>query len=68
MDKHGTSFRLTAEARALLILLAQHYGSAQTTIVELAIRELARREGLWQRDEKGKGARDAPTVVSEAVN
>jgi len=42
----ATSFRLSAEARRLLVLLAQRQGVSKTAIVELAIRKAARDEGL----------------------
>lgn len=45
-EKHKTSIQLTAEAKALLQLLAQHFGVSQSAIIELAIREKAVASGL----------------------
>ena len=47
-----TSYRLSDEARRLLVLLAEKLGVSQTSILELAIREKAQREGLLQRKAK----------------
>ena len=47
-----TSYRLSDEARRLLVLLAEKLGVSQTSILELAIREKAKREGLLQRGAK----------------
>lgn len=41
-----TSFRLSEEARSLLGELAERLGVSRTGIVEMMIRDLARREGL----------------------
>lgn len=43
--KHATSIRLSSDAKRLLVLLAQRLGISQTAVLELAIREKARREG-----------------------
>ncbi len=45
-DQPSTSFRLSTEARRLLVLLAQRQGVSKTAIIELAIRKAARDEGL----------------------
>jgi predicted transcriptional regulator len=44
--KPPTSFRLSDEARRLLALLAEKLSISHTAILELAIREKARREGM----------------------
>ena len=44
--KQATSIRLTPEAKRLLQLLAEKLGLSQTGILELAIREKAKREGI----------------------
>jgi predicted transcriptional regulator len=46
MDKKPTSIRLSEEARRLRALLAKKLGVSQSAVLELAIRELARREGI----------------------
>jgi predicted transcriptional regulator len=43
-EKRSTTFRLSEEARGLLERLAGHHGIAQTAVLEMAIRELARRD------------------------
>ena len=42
--KPPTSHRLSDEARRLLAVLAEKLGVSQTAVIELAIREKARRE------------------------
>lgn len=42
--KNKASFNLTDECRRLLKQLAEQHGVTQTAIVELAVREKARRE------------------------
>lgn len=46
MRKHPTSLRLSPDAKALLVALAQRLGVSQSAVIELAIREKAQREGL----------------------
>jgi predicted transcriptional regulator len=41
-----TSLRLTSEAKRLLQLLAQKTGVSMAAIIEIAIREKAKREGV----------------------
>jgi hypothetical protein len=41
-----TTFRLTPEARRLLVALAERKGINRTAAVELMIREAAKREGI----------------------
>jgi len=41
-----TSHRLSDEARRLLALLAEKLSISQTAVLELAIREKAKREGI----------------------
>jgi predicted transcriptional regulator len=45
-EKKPITMRLSAEARRLLDRLATEFGVSQTAIVELAIREKAKREGV----------------------
>jgi hypothetical protein len=51
-EKHPVSFRLTADARRLLRLLAVRFGVGRTAIIELAIREKAMREGLPDKEDE----------------
>jgi len=44
--KHASSIRLTLEAKRLLRALAKHSGVSMTAMLELMIREKARREGV----------------------
>jgi predicted transcriptional regulator len=44
--KHPTSFRLSNEALRLLKVLADAKGVSQAAIIELAVRELAKKEGI----------------------
>jgi len=44
--KHLTSVRLSAEAKRLLAELAKKLSISQTAVLEVAIREKARREGV----------------------
>lgn len=39
-----TSFRLTDGTRTLLAALAEHLGISQVAVIEMAVRQLARRE------------------------
>jgi predicted transcriptional regulator len=60
-EKRSTTFRLSEEARDLLEQLAQRHGITQTAVLEMAIRDLARRDlptatGLAGKKRKGKGA------------
>ena len=41
-----TSFRLSPDARALIELLSQKNGISQTAVIELAVRQLAKAEGV----------------------
>jgi predicted transcriptional regulator len=43
-DKRSTTFRLSEEARQLLERLAEVNGVAQTAVLEMAIRQMARRD------------------------
>jgi predicted transcriptional regulator len=45
-DMKAMSFRLSDEARRLLRALAQSKAVSMTDVVELAIREMAKREGI----------------------
>ena len=44
--KHFTSMRLSPEAKRLLTALAQKLSVSQTAVLELAIRDKAKREGV----------------------
>jgi predicted DNA-binding protein len=44
--KHPTSIRLSDEAKRLQKLLSQKLGVSQAAVLELAIRELAKRENV----------------------
>ena len=44
--KQLTSMRLSAEAKRLLLLLAQKLGISQSAVHELAIRDKAKQEGV----------------------
>ena len=46
MGKRSTSLRLSPEAKRLLELLAQKLGVTKSSILELAIREKAKREDV----------------------
>ena len=60
--KHLTSIRLTPEAKQLLAELATTLGVSQAAVLELAIREKARREGLTP----GKPPRPRPHTAAPA--
>jgi Ribbon-helix-helix protein, copG family len=45
MKAKPTSVRLSEDAKRLIKLMSQKLGISQTAIIELAIREKARREG-----------------------
>jgi predicted transcriptional regulator len=44
--KRSTTFRLTDHARALILRLAEKLGVSQTAVLELAVRKLAKTEGV----------------------
>lgn len=46
MTKKPTNIRLSEDAKKLLTILAQKLGLSQTGVIELAIRELARKEKI----------------------
>ena len=48
MTKKKTSIRYSDEAKALLEQLAKKLGISQSAVLELAIRALAKQEGLTQ--------------------
>jgi len=43
-DKPPTSYRLSHAARELIDRLAEHMGVSRTDVLEMAVRQLARRE------------------------
>lgn len=46
MKKKLTSIRLSDDAKRLITLMSEKLGISQTAIIELAIREKAKREGV----------------------
>lgn len=46
MAKKSTSIRITDEAKSLLEALAKRLGISQAAVMEVAIRNLAKKEGL----------------------
>ncbi len=46
MTKKKTSIRYSDEAKTLLEKLSKHLGISQSAVLELAIRALARQEGI----------------------
>ena len=48
-NKPPTSFRLTEAAREQIAALSAHLGVSQTAVVELAMRELSRKQQQQQR-------------------
>jgi predicted DNA-binding protein len=44
--KEATSFRLTTEVKQLIKLLAKKLGVNETSVVEIAVRELAEKKGV----------------------
>jgi predicted transcriptional regulator len=46
MKNKPTSVRLSDDAKRLIKLMSQKLGISQTAIIELAIREKAKREGI----------------------
>ena len=43
-SKHASSYMLTPEAKGLLEQLAERFGTARSAILEMAIRDFARRQ------------------------
>lgn len=52
-DRKAATYRLTEQARSLIVRLADQHGISQTAVVELAVRLLAKRD-------LAKGAEDQP--------
>ena len=50
MKKRSTSLRLSDSARLLLTRLAEKLGISQTAVLEVAIRKLAKEEGIYESD------------------
>jgi predicted DNA-binding protein len=46
MSKKLTSIRLTPEAKQLIEKLAKHMGISQSSVLEIAVRELAKKEQI----------------------
>ena len=44
--KNLKSFRISVKGERLLLILSEHIGVNQTSIIEMAIREMAKREGI----------------------
>jgi hypothetical protein len=59
--KQKTSVAISAEARQLLVLMAEKSGISQSAVLELAIREKARREKVAP----NSGAPASPAVTPE---
>jgi biotin operon repressor len=55
-EKRNTAFRLTEEVRQSLLVLAERLGMSQTGVVEFAVRQLAKKEGVPVAVRKQKGA------------
>lgn len=53
--KQATSMRLSEEARRLLDDLARRQGITRSAVMELAIREYARSQGVRARQEEDEG-------------
>jgi len=49
--KEPTSYRLSAEAKALLAALARYYGTSQTAVIEMLVRDRARREKVKAKED-----------------
>jgi len=46
MDRSPTSFRLSTVALRIILLLAESLGLSRTAVVEMAVRELAKKNGV----------------------
>jgi hypothetical protein len=46
MERKPTSFRLSTTAMRLIVLLAESLGLSQTAVIEMAVRELAKRNKI----------------------
>ncbi|NBW19655.1 MAG: hypothetical protein EBR82_67950 [Caulobacteraceae bacterium] len=44
--KNPKSFRISVKGERLLLILSEHIGVNQTSIIEMAIREMAERKGI----------------------
>jgi hypothetical protein len=44
--KIATSYRLSSEALTLIARLAKHHGISQAAVIEMAVREQARKDGV----------------------
>jgi hypothetical protein len=58
--KHIRGLRLSADGDYLLVTLARHLGLPMTSIIELAIRELASQRGIDWHAGIGEEAESAP--------
>ncbi len=52
MVKKQTSIRMSDTAKELVVLLAERLGISQSAVLELAIRTLAKREGIQEKGVK----------------
>lgn len=52
MVKKQTSIRMSYAAKELVVLLAERLGISQSAVLELAIRTLAKREGIQEKGVK----------------
>jgi hypothetical protein len=62
MERRNTSWRISAEAKTLLELLAEKAGTSQSAVFEQAIREKARREKVMVDREKLVSASRRPAA------
>ena len=46
MKNQAMSFRFTPEAKIFISALSKHLGISQASVIEIAVRDLARRNGL----------------------
>ena len=55
LDKKSVHMKLSADARALLDLLGAKHGMTATAVVEAAVRVMAERDGVREREKKEQG-------------
>jgi hypothetical protein len=61
-SKQGTSFRLTPEARQLLVLMARKLGLPRGVVLERLIRERAQQEGVSLGHARDGPSAEAPSA------
>lgn len=52
--KRATSVRLTSEAKRLMAVIAKKMGISQSAVLELAIRQFAKNEGIKDHESKNQ--------------